>query len=226
MRKTTIASLAIVVVGVLSAGGLFLSQYAVISSRKKAQASITADIQQTGNKLQAAQKAAKIDTSTWTKFCETGKPICFKYPKDWVAQVSQDNGRVGVQVQNSQHGPVVKFIDPLVKDGGPASAHIVSKDVMTVGGKQVVLVGTVPVSSGVYSASYDLESYVNPQSLTVGKIGLMGVPSRFDAGTYTGLYMSATPDSDVFGSQSEATAWLGSIDGQTARQILLSLTVQ
>ncbi len=232
MRKTvTLGSVIIIFIAIAGSGFVYMQQDKQYKALMQQKASVGTELQKLRTQYASAQAASKISTDSWKKYCSPKSPVCFSYPAAWTLEGGEvgESGYVSAVVTDPEKTTTISFADPLIKDGGTQSAHIVSVSDITIASQKIKLVGSYPVASGDYEPSYiALADAGLAQKLTAGKLGLAIVNGRFDiSGQYPNVHLSAFySGKSVLITKGQADAWFESTDGRTARKIMESLSAR
>lgn len=209
--------------------GIYMWQNNNAKNIEKMNTSLEQKVKDLQNQYASAKAAGNISTSNWKKYCDPLAQDCFSYPAQWVLQGGQPDSypMVGATLANPSKTLGISYIDPMVKDGGTSSEHIISLNNIDVDGSQITVIEGIPVSSGTYSANFFVLSTSSvPQSAIPGKVALIfdGNPI-FTVGKADSLSMSGGSETS-FKSYAQAQAWFNSIDGKTLLKVFESISEQ
>ena len=168
------------------------------------------------------QAAGVIDTSSWKQFCDPQVNFCFKYPATWKFEGGQSNefGYLTASITNPEETVRINYIEPLVKDGSSYSTHIVSVNPKDLNETKLEIIGSYPVSSGVYAPGYTILNERLAQYSVAGRVGFGVVNPRFDVGTHDAIALNGSYIGPKMTSSAQAEAWFKSIEGKTVQAIL------
>lgn len=176
-------------------------------------------------RLNIAENEASINTATWTKYCDTVTGFCFSYPSDWKFEdftiKYPDYILTHVGVTNPEQTVQIEYHDPLTKDGGTKSEHVVDKATIKVADEALILIGSYPVASGIYKPEYYLTMGEYSTNATPGQLHVGSINPIFNIGGYSSLslYMRKSPE---LTSEAQAKAWFESVQGKTVKTIMSS----
>jgi len=192
------------------------------------QSSLAQQVKNLQDRYTAAQSAAIITTNSWKKYCDQFWPFCFSYPDGWkLTDSSFDiNGdtRTYVSLTSPDKTLGVDYVNPLIKDGGSLSAHIVKVERITVDNTKLAVLGIIPVSSGTFQPSYVVLDGDQALSATPSNDALLlfgSINPRFTIGQYDAILLSGHPTTKIT-SYAQAQAWFDSIGGKTVLKIIES----
>ena len=231
MRKIITVLIAIVIVAGATFG-VYEWQNKNTDNLRKQQTTLKQKVSSLQSQYAAAKAAANVSTAGWKKFCDQFAPLCFSYPSQWVVTDSSlklpGDNREFASVANPGKTIQISYDNPLIKDGGSLSAHIVKASYITINGTKLAILGIIPVSSGVYSPSYiTLDTSQALNATPSNKVLLLdgSINPRFTVGQYDAILFTGGPTKKIT-SYAQAQAWFDSIDGSTTLRVLESLSAQ
>jgi len=231
MRKIIIVILTMVV----SAGailGVYDWQNKDVKNLEGQQQVLTSKVINLQKHYTSAKDAAEVSMAGWKKFCDQFLPFCFSYPSQWTVLESPlkfpGDDREYATISSPDKTLQINYVNPLIKDGGSGSVHIIKASHITVGDTSLSILGAIPVSSGIYGASYVV--FGGDQALSLApsdKAVLLGgsVNPRFTVGKYDSILLTGYSTQKMT-SYAQAKAWFDSVDGKTIAKILESFSMQ
>lgn len=177
--------------------------------------------------LQLAKAASVIKTDNWAQYCDELNGFCFRYPSSWNIDESTDEqfGYASATVTDPTGLVSVRYANPLIKDGGPGSAHLVVVDTFMVAGKKLKVIGGYPVASGDFNPMYEVVDVPILPEAAPGKLSAYIINAVFDVGDSKSVALSATANHRLPASE-QAKAWFQSTEGKTVLAIVKSLSVK
>ncbi len=228
MRRIMLTIFISLVVIAVAVSGVYVWQNHNVKYLKQQNVSLGQKVKDLQGQYNNAETAINISTSTWKKYCDSLSSVCMNYPSQWILTggLADSYPMVNATLKNPGKTLQINYTDPMVKDGGGLSVHIVSLNNLTIGNSKITVVGSIPVSSVNFEPTYFVlnESFV-PQNATPGKISLIyAINPTFSAGSYPAdsISMSGGPTTKIT-SLAQAQAWFNSINGKTMLKIMKSL---
>lgn len=226
MRKFFTAVLMAVIVA-LAVVGVKQIQQPKLDDLQGQESVLKQQISEAEDKLAAVKAAGEIKTDGWLQYCDPQSTLCFKYPKEWafVGGTPNQFKYVGAMVTSPDKSLIVNYINPVVKDSGPGSAHVVKKTDLVVVTAKLVVIGSYPVSFGKYQPNWAIMSGDFFSNVKAGTVATIAAANPvFDAGKASGVSLRA--NGPTFESAAQAEAWFDSVDGKTLQAVLGSLSLK
>jgi type II secretory pathway pseudopilin PulG len=230
MRKVILTAFAIIIVAAAAGGYLFTSQRSQLDTRNQERTKSQQQVADLQKQYAAVKAAGVIKTDTWKQYCDSQANLCFKYPSTWALKtndlvVTDTLKYMNATVTNPENTVKVEYTEPLVKDGSAGNEHIVKLTDFKIGDTKLKIVGSYPVSSGLYYPQYYVLNESGAKDYAVGKVSLTS-PPRFTVGKYNSIVLRGSPVAPKFTNSAQAEVWFDSIDGKTAQAILASYSTK